>query len=100
VSANQPTTPLQIKGSYFEGFGLMIFCGLLVGSLDNILRPRLVGRDTMMHDLMIFFSTLGGLGLFGILGFIIGPIVAALFITVWEIYGEMFKEGLPKENIG
>ena len=79
-----------------QGGGLADFCGVLVGSVDNILRPRFVGKDTQMHELMIFFGTLGGISLFGIIGFIIGPIVAALFVTVWDIYGETFKEYLPE----
>lgn len=87
---------LLIGGHYIKGIGLILFCGLVVGSLDNILRPRLVGRDVEMHDLMILFATLGGLALFGILGFIIGPIIAALFVTVWEIYGEVFRDVLPQ----
>lgn len=68
---------------------------MIVGSLDNVLRPRLVGKDTQMHDLMIFFGTLGGIALFGLIGFVIGPIIAALFVTIWDIYGEVFKEFLP-----
>ncbi|MCF8128822.1 MAG: AI-2E family transporter [Deltaproteobacteria bacterium] len=86
---------LILGGSYGKGVGLALFCGLVVGSLDNVLRPRLVGKDTQMHDLMIFLSTLGGIALFGLMGFIIGPIIAALFMTVWEIYGEVFQEYLP-----
>ena len=65
-----------------------------MGSVDNLLRPKMVGRDTRMHELLIFFGTLGGISFFGIIGFIIGPIVAALFTTIWEIYGETFKEYL------
>lgn len=75
---------------------LALFCGLVVGSVDNLLRPRLVGKDTEMHDLLILFSTLGGISMFGIIGFIIGPIIAALFVTIWEIYGMVFKDVLPK----
>ena len=56
----------------------------------------LVGKDTQMHELMIFFGTLGGIIMFGIMGMIIGPIVAALFITIWEIYGVAFKDVLPQ----
>jgi predicted PurR-regulated permease PerM len=70
------------------------FCALVVGSVDNLLRPRLVGRDTQMHELMIFFSTLGGLLLFGAMGFILGPILAALFITVWDMFRTMFRDEL------
>ncbi|MBU0743112.1 AI-2E family transporter [bacterium] len=77
------------------GIGLALFCALVVGSVDNLLRPRLVGRDTRLHDLLILFSTLGGIFLFGVLGFIIGPIVAALFVTVWDIFGVAFRDALP-----
>lgn len=86
---------LILGGNYLKAIGLLIFCGILVGSLDNFLRPRLVGRDIQMHDLMILFGTLGGLTMFGILGFIIGPIIAALFVTLWDIYGQVFKDVLP-----
>lgn len=85
---------LAALGQFLKAVLLMIFCGLLVGSVDNFLRPIMVGRDTRMHELLIFFGTLGGISLFGIIGFIIGPIVAALFVTIWEIYGETFKEYL------
>ncbi len=74
---------------------VLLFCGGLVSTLDNFLRPRLVGRDVQMHDLLILFGTLGGIVLFGVAGFILGPIIAALFVTVWEIYGIAFKENLP-----
>lgn len=84
------------QGAIVAGIVLLIFCGVVVGSLDNILRPRLVGKDTELHELMIFFSTLGGLILFGFVGIIIGPIIASLFVTIWSIYGETFKAYLPK----
>jgi predicted PurR-regulated permease PerM len=74
---------------------LALFCGVVVGTVDNVLRPKLVGNDTQMHELMIFFSTLGGLLMFGFMGFIIGPIIAALFVSLWELYGEEFKDWLP-----
>ena len=83
-------------GNFGTAIGLMLVCGIVVGSVDNVLRPRLVGKDTQMHELLILFGTLGGISLFGIVGFIIGPIIAALFVTVWEIYGETFREYLPE----
>jgi predicted PurR-regulated permease PerM len=89
---------LIATGHTFKGVGLALFCGLVVGSLDNILRPRLVGKDTKMPDLLIFLSTLGGIAFFGVMGFIIGPIIAALFVTIWEIYGTVFKDVLPEEE--
>ena len=86
---------LAIAGEVARSIGLAVFCALVVGSLDNLLRPVLVGKDTQMHELLIFFGTLGGLLMFGIPGFIIGPIIAALFVTVWDIYGVAFHEMLP-----
>ncbi len=86
---------LGASGHYGKAAGLVAFCSLVVGSLDNLLRPALVGKDTQMHELMIFLSTLGGIVMFGVVGFIIGPIIAALFISVWEIYGVMFADVLP-----
>jgi predicted PurR-regulated permease PerM len=89
---------LAAGGHFLKAGGLGIFCALAVGSIDNLLRPRLVGKDTQMHELMIFFGTLGGIVMFGVMGMIIGPIVAALFITIWEIYGVAFKEILPQAD--
>lgn len=72
-----------------------LFCAVVVGGIDNLLRPKLVGNDTQLHELLIFFSTLGGILLFGFWGFVIGPIIAALFVTIWELYGEEFSQWLP-----
>ena len=87
---------LAAQGHWGPALGLVLFCGLVVGSIDNLLRPRLVGKDTEMHDLLILLSTLGGIALFGFIGFVIGPIIAALFVTVWEIYAMVFKDVLPE----
>jgi predicted PurR-regulated permease PerM len=86
---------LAAGGNHLKAGGLFLFCAVVVGSIDNLLRPILVGKDTQMHELMIFFGTLGGIFMFGIMGMIIGPIVAALFITIWEIYAVAFKDVLP-----
>lgn len=90
---------LIAQGAVWQGFGLAIFCGLVVGTVDNVMRPWLVGRDTKMHDLLILFSTIGGLFFFGAPGFIVGPILAALFITVWEMFGVTFRDALPGRRI-
>ena len=87
------------SGKWLHALGLAGFGVLIIGMVDNFFRPVLVGRDTKMHEVLIFFSTLGGLTLFGITGFIIGPIVAALFVTIWEIYGETFQKSLPKVTL-
>ena len=86
---------LAATGHLAKAIGLGVFCAAVVGSIDNFLRPILVGRDTEMHELMILFGTLGGIIMFGVVGVIIGPIIAALFVTVWEIYGVAFKDVLP-----
>ncbi len=86
---------LALLGDFSGVLILAVLCGAVAGNLDNIVRPRLVGKDTEMHDLFVLFGTLGGISMFGLLGIIIGPIVAALFITVWEIYGDTFREYLP-----
>ncbi|HWR01061.1 MAG TPA: AI-2E family transporter [Chlorobaculum sp.] len=91
---------LAVSGHYIEAFGLLLFCSLIVGQVDNIFRPILVGRDTQMHELFIFFGTLGGIGLFGVFGIIVGPVVAALFVTVWDIYGETFRHILLEMKHG
>ncbi|KPK27796.1 MAG: permease [Nitrospira bacterium SG8_3] len=86
---------LAAGGHLIKAAGLAAFCAIVVGSVDNFLRPLLVGRDTQMHELLILLGTLGGILMFGVVGFIIGPIIAALFTAVWEIYGVVFGEVLP-----
>ena len=82
---------LAANGHVLQAVLLVLFCALIVGSVDNVLRPRLVGRDTKMHDLMILFSTLGGIIMFGPVGFIVGPVLAGLFVTCWEIFGAAYR---------
>jgi predicted PurR-regulated permease PerM len=82
---------LVVSGRWMNALVLLAICGGVAGTVDNLLRPRLVGRDTKMPDLLILISTLGGLGLFGIAGLVLGPLVAALFLTMWEIVGEVYR---------
>jgi predicted PurR-regulated permease PerM len=77
---------LLVTGSVIQGVGLVLFGVLVIGMVDNVLRPILVGMDTRMPDYVVLISTLGGLAVFGINGFIIGPVIAAMFIAVWDIY--------------
>lgn len=86
---------LLVTGKVLTAILLAAFCAGVVGTADNFLRPRLVGRDVQMHELLILFGTLGGVLLFGVVGFVIGPVVAALFVVIWEIYGMVFREVLP-----
>lgn len=84
-------------GNIWQGIFLLIATAI-ISSSDNILRPALVGKDTQMHSLLIFFATIGGISAFGILGFIIGPVIMALFISMWDIYGLEFKDDLAAYN--
>ncbi|MBT3538845.1 AI-2E family transporter [Candidatus Parcubacteria bacterium] len=77
-------------GNGWEGLVLLIGAGI-ISILDNVMRPPLVGKDTQMHPLLVFFATLGGLILFGISGFIIGPVIAALYISIMSIYEHYYK---------
>ena len=86
---------LFVTGQYLTATLLAAWCAAAVGTVDNFLRPVLVGRDAKMPDLLILIGTLGGLFLFGPIGFIVGPIVCGLFLTVWDIYGATFREVLP-----
>ena len=65
---------------------LIAFGALVIGLVDNLLRPALVGKDTKLPDYVVLISTLGGLETFGLNGFVIGPVVAAIFIAVWQIF--------------
>ena len=59
---------------------------LVIGLVDNILRPFLVGKDTKLPDYVVLISTLGGIEVFGLNGFVIGPLIAAIFMVTWEIF--------------
>ncbi len=89
---------LLLSGNVWQGFFVLGVGIGIVSTVDNILRPRLVGRDTHMHPLLVFFATLGGLSLFGLLGFIIGPIIVALFLALAEIYTKEFHRQLKSYN--
>ncbi len=89
---------LLMSGQTIAGLGLLIWSAGVVGTIDNVLRPLLVGRDTKMPDLLIMLSTLGGLALFGATGLVLGPILAALFLTVLAVYSEVFADWLNPEQ--
>lgn len=77
-----------LTGAIWQGVVLTAFGVLVIGLVDNLLRPILVGKDTRMPDYLILISTLGGLAVFGLNGFVIGPLVAALFVSSWTIFTE------------
>lgn len=73
-------------GALWKGVGLIVYGTLVIGLVDNFLRPILVGKDTKMPDYFVLISTLGGLTTFGLNGFVIGPVIAAMFIAAWDIF--------------
>lgn len=89
---------MLLEGNIWQGFFILATGFAFISIIDNILRPELVGKDTQMHPLLVFFATLGGLAVFGFAGFIIGPIIVALFVSMWEIFGVEFKSQLKRYN--
>jgi len=90
-----PAAFIQLAtGHVWQGVGILAVSLVVIFNVDNLLRPRLVGQETGMHDLMVFFSTLGGLAMFGITGFIIGPMIAALFLSLLDIYSAEYADDL------
>lgn len=87
---------LYATGAWIAGTVLVAFGALVIGLADNVLRPLLVGRDTKLPDYVVLFSTLGGLSLMGINGFVIGPLVAALFLVFWDIFMREFNNQAPE----
>lgn len=81
-----------ITGALWQGIALIAFGVLVIGLVDNLLRPVLVGSDTRMPDYVVMISTLGGMAAFGINGFVLGPVIAAMFIAVWEIYATITSD--------
>ncbi|MGQ0752480.1 MAG: AI-2E family transporter [Betaproteobacteria bacterium] len=76
-------------GAIWQGVVLAAYGVLVIGLVDNVLRPVLVGKDTKMPDYVVLLSTLGGMAIFGLNGFVIGPLIAAMFIAAWDSMAEM-----------
>jgi predicted PurR-regulated permease PerM len=91
---------LALDGQIVQAVGVGLWCGLVVGTADNLLRPLLVGRDTQMPDLLVTLTTLGGLALLGPAGIIVGPIIGALYMTVWQLWGGAVEERGPAAATG
>jgi len=79
---------LLATGSVWQGVALIVWGGGIISLIDSLLRPLLVGKNTRMPDYLVLISTLGGMSLFGINGFVIGPTIAALFIAVWALFND------------
>lgn len=83
-----------VTGDIWQGVALTAFGVLVIGMIDNVLRPVLVGKDIKMPDYLVLISTIGGMAIFGLNGFVIGPVIAAMFIAMWDIFSS------NKNNIG
>jgi len=83
-------------GAIWQGVLLIAFGVLVIGLVDNILRPVLVGKDTKMPDYVVLVSTIGGMSLFGLNGFVIGPVIGAMFMAAWDIFMKA-REDMPAE---
>ncbi len=85
-------------GNLWQGITILLVGALIIGSIDNILRPYLVGKNTSLHPLLVFLSTIGGITFFGITGFLLGPVTVVLFLNLLEIYKTEFASELKKFN--
>lgn len=83
---------MLLLGNIWQGVTILLFGALVISSVDNLLRPVLLGRDTQMHSLLIFLSTLGGIAAFGFSGFILGPVIASLFLAAWQLFPEIYQK--------
>ena len=83
---------LLATGSVLKAIGLVAWGVLVIGLIDNILRPILVGKDTRLPDYLVLIATLGGLAVFGLNGFVIGPVIAAIFLVSWEMLASARQE--------
>jgi predicted PurR-regulated permease PerM len=81
-----------------QAIAIFAFGLIVISSVDNVLRPKLVGDESSLHPILVFFSTLGGLAFFGITGFLLGPVVIVLLLSLLDIYKNEFKGELKKFN--
>jgi predicted PurR-regulated permease PerM len=89
---------LLATGHWIKAVMLVVWGGVVIGLIDNILRPRLVGKRAKLHELIIFFSVLGGLQVFGVLGLFVGPVVAAIALALVEVFHRSEKEEAEKDE--
>ena len=87
---------LLATGAIWQGVVLIVFGAIVIGLVDNLIRPALVSKDTKMPAYLVLVSTLGGLEMFGINGFVIGPAIAAMFVAVWTIFSAARLESSKK----
>jgi len=79
-------------GHIWQGIAILVFGSVVISTVDNLLRPVLMGKDIEMHALLIFLSTLGGIAVFGFSGFVLGPVIAAFFLASWNLFLDIYLE--------
>jgi predicted PurR-regulated permease PerM len=79
-------------GHIWQGIAILVFGAVVISSVDNLLRPILLGKDIQMHPLLIFLSILGGIAVFGFSGFVLGPVIASFFLSSWKLLLELSLE--------
>lgn len=89
---------LALQGEYWSALFLAGWFWLLVASVDNVLRPMIVGSDTRMPDVLVLLTTLGGLFMFGAIGLLMGPLIGALLMAAWAVYRRVFEEELKPDS--
>lgn len=89
---------MMLTGHLWKGILLIVFGTLVIGIIDNLLRPIIIGKELEMHSLLILFSTLGGMVLFGFSGFIIGPVIISVLLSLWDIYDVYYSDMLLREE--
>ncbi len=90
---------LMLNGALWKGFALVLYGVLVIGLVDNLLRPILIGRDTRLPDYIVLITTLGGMAVFGLNGFVLGPVIAAMFIVVWHIHVTKLSPSSPSKVV-
>ena len=93
---------LALTGAYIKAVVLVVWGILVIGSIDNFLSPRLVGRRARLHELLIFFAVLGGLQVFGVLGVVLGPVLVAITLALIEMLRQSYRspaETLPEQTV-
>jgi predicted PurR-regulated permease PerM len=88
-----------LQGNYFAGIGILVYGAVVVGTVDNLARPYIVGRSSDVHPAIVFLGTLGGLAVFGATGFIIGPLVVSMVgpvLAEWAVERRAVAEGEPE----
>ena len=92
---------LIVMGSYVKGILLILIGTVVVSQIDNILRPLLVSGKTGMHTMLLFVSIMGGVSIFGLLGIVLGPFIAAVFVSLFEIFRlKLTEDDGPVETPG